>query len=151
VRRKWDAGHGNDAPLSCGSSFRAVPIPTRMASCKVLILFPKRTSFKTADNRGPPHQWVIPMLSFPLRINCWPPLPAILASRDWANVRVTYGRVVSRAPELKTADRKSGGADWSVILVWSQLRRRLHKDSSRLFVEVVLQRRCFPHHIFHSP
>lgn len=29
--------------------------------------------------------------SFPLRINCWPFLPAIFASRDCANVKVTNG------------------------------------------------------------
>jgi hypothetical protein len=41
------------------------------------------------------HQWVILILSSPLRISCFLPAPEIFASIDCANVRVTYGRVLS--------------------------------------------------------
>lgn len=34
---------------------------------------------------------VIAMLSFPLKMSCFPPAPAIRASKDWAYVRMTLG------------------------------------------------------------
>jgi hypothetical protein len=63
-----------DVLLSCGSSLMAVPMPMRMASCIVRI------------------QCVMIMLSFPLRMSCFPLFPAIFASKDWAKVSVTQGR-----------------------------------------------------------
>lgn len=41
------------------------------------------------------YQCVIIRLSFPLNASCFPPGPAILASKDCANVNVRYGRVES--------------------------------------------------------
>ena len=62
------------------------------------------------------HQCVITILSFPLKMSWWPPAPAIFASRDCANVRVTWGLCVGG--ELawcwRTLDR-NGGLSWSFI------------------------------------
>ena len=52
----------------------AVPMPTRIPSC---------------FDRS---QWVITILSLQLSASCCPPMPAILASRDCANVSVRNGR-----------------------------------------------------------
>src|SRR6266850_530336 len=66
------------------------------------------------------------MLSSQLRMSGFPPAPAIFASIDCANVRVTYGRVLSEGtrsgsgavPDFSSADRapsivarNSGGLD----------------------------------------
>ena len=56
------------------------------------------------------HQCVITILSLPLNISCFPPTPAIFASRDCANVNVTLGRfpLISMSAS-NIAVRKLGG------------------------------------------
>lgn len=56
------------------------------------------------------HQCVIIMLSLPLNVSCFPPIPAILASRDCANVNVTLGRPsLISISSSKIEVRKLGG------------------------------------------
>lgn len=65
-----------------------VLIPTRIASCIVLIL----QSVERPSGWGEAHQCVIAILSGPLSITLAPPGPAIFASRDCAHVTVMVGR-----------------------------------------------------------
>ena len=53
------------------------------------------------------HQCVMTMLSFPLRMSCFPAAPAILASSDCAKVSVTNGR-------CDAADTGVGSVDGSL-------------------------------------
>ena len=56
------------------------------------------------------HQCVIIILSLPLNVSCFPPIPAILASRDCANVNVTLGRPsLISISSSKIEVRKLGG------------------------------------------
>lgn len=61
--------------------------------------------------RGGRTDWcVMSMLSGPLRTTRFPPRPAILLSRDWAQVRVTCGRASSAACDGTCSCTKLGGA-----------------------------------------
>jgi hypothetical protein len=93
-----------------------------MPSCSVRILSSYRSYPKPVNLvlEVAAHQWVITMLSCPLRMSWRPPAPAIFASRDWANVRVTWGLVDGAGVLVygcRMRDRNSGGegdieAEW---------------------------------------
>jgi len=107
------------SPFNCGSSFNAVPTPTRIPSCIVRILDQRGHGVRCYHSRPSrplslecrAHQCVIIMLSLPLNINCFPPTPAIFASRDCANVNVTLGRSpLISISSPKVTVRKLGGS-----------------------------------------
>lgn len=76
--------------FSWGSSFKAVPIPTRIASCLDRSLSSAPSDDNQRDKGGTTHKCVISILSSQLRANCLPPFPPIFASSDCANVKVTW-------------------------------------------------------------
>jgi hypothetical protein len=81
------------ALFNWGSSLTAVPMPTMIPSCMVRI------------------QWVMTILSAPLRISCLPCSPAILASSDWAKVSVRCGLSAGGLSRrwARAEARKAGG------------------------------------------
>lgn len=95
-----------------GSSRTRVWTPMRMESWMALRLGAWRGGVSERDvaGRGRTDWCVMSMLSGPLRMTRFPPTPAILLSRDWAQVSVTCGRASGAACDRTCSCSKLGDA-----------------------------------------